>query len=43
VPPVRTSLAATADVKAVPVALVQPEGDASSGAGRALKPRVVRP
>jgi hypothetical protein len=42
VPPVRPSLAATADVEAVPVALAQPEDDVSSGAGRASRPWVVQ-
>jgi hypothetical protein len=35
VPPVRPSPVVTADVEAVLVALAQPKGDTSSGAGRA--------
>jgi hypothetical protein len=42
VPLVRPSPVVTADVEAVPVALTQLVGNASSGAGRAPEPRVVR-
>jgi hypothetical protein len=40
VPLVRPSLAVTANVEEVSVALAQPKGDTSSGAGRASEPRV---
>jgi hypothetical protein len=42
VPPVRPSLVATADVEAVSMTLAQLEGNASSGAGRAPGPPMVR-
>jgi hypothetical protein len=43
VPLIWPSSAATTDVEAVPMALAQPEGDTSSGAGRPPEPWVVRP
>jgi hypothetical protein len=43
VPPVQPSLVVTVEVEAVPVDLAQPEGDTSSGVGRAPDPRGMRP
>jgi hypothetical protein len=42
VPLVRPSGAVTTDVEMVLVALTHPEGDGSSGVGRAPEPRVVQ-